>query len=86
MIWTLLSKACREGTYGKDGHCLPCPMGQYKDGSKQWCSLCPPGSYNDQTESSSCHPCPAGTYNRIYDQAVPGKTAKLRGLDSCRHF
>lgn len=76
---SLLSKACSGGTYGKKGQCLPCPMGQYNDGSKQWCSFCSPGSYNAHTGSSSCHPCPAGTYNRIYGQTVPGKTTKLRG-------
>lgn len=57
-----ISTACKKGFYGKDGQCLPCPMGQYNNGSKQWCSYCPPGSYSNKTGSSLCQLCPPGTY------------------------
>ncbi|XP_061179392.1 signal peptide, CUB and EGF-like domain-containing protein 1 [Saccostrea echinata] len=66
-----VANSCAAGTYGKDGQCIPCPVGQYNGGSNmQWCSICQPGTYQDQTGSSSCKNCPSGTY-----QAKKGKTS-----------
>lgn len=53
-----------------------CPAGQYNDGPKQLCSYCSPGSYNDETGSSSCKLCSPGTYMDyfLYGENSSGNT------------
>eukprot|EP00759_Apiculatamorpha_spiralis_P017215 PhF_6_TR23300/c0_g1_i1/m.32878 len=58
---------CPAGSYlNTAGDCVPCLKGSY---SETWntkeCTLCSPGSFNDQTGASSadfCIPCVAGSY------------------------
>ncbi|XP_062597943.1 signal peptide, CUB and EGF-like domain-containing protein 1 [Saccostrea cucullata] len=87
---TCISTACAPGTYGKDGQCIPCSVGQYSTGSGlHWCSMCQPGSYQDQFGSSFCHPCPAGTYqtNQGKDTCLScstGRYSAVTGSWQCR--
>lgn len=37
-----------------------CGKGSFREGSE--CQLCPPGTYQNATDATSCQPCPRGHY------------------------
>lgn len=43
-----------------EGVSTECGKGRYRSGGK--CQLCPPGTYQNATNATSCHPCPKGHY------------------------
>lgn len=47
--------------YGTRSVALSCGPGKYASGKN--CLLCPPGTYQNLTFSTSCTPCPQGSYN-----------------------
>ena len=64
--------ACKPGTYGIDGQCVPCPIGQFNSGG-QWCLLCPQGTYQDETGWGQCKQCPQGTFQPHHAQTSAGE-------------
>ncbi|XP_078324759.1 uncharacterized protein LOC144622663 [Crassostrea virginica] len=83
-----ISTACQPGTYGKDGKCVPCPIGQFNSGG-QWCLLCPLGTYEDGTGSSQCKQCPLGMYqdkigSSQCKQCLPGTHEDGTGSSLCK--
>ena len=80
--------ACQPGTYGIDGQCVPCPIGQFHSGG-QWCLLCPLGTYEDGTGSSQCKQCPLGMFqdeigSSQCKQCLPGTYEDGTGSSLCK--
>jgi hypothetical protein len=67
-------RICPAGTYRNiKGECISCPEGSFSsietaDRTAYECTLCPPGSYADETGSTGCLLCPQGTYNPLSNQ------------------
>ncbi|XP_078324762.1 uncharacterized protein LOC111124312 [Crassostrea virginica] len=83
-----ISTACQPGTYGIDGQCVSCPIGQFNSGG-QWCLLCPPGTYQDETGSSQCKQCPLRMYqdeigSSQCKQCLPGTYEDGTGSSLCK--
>ncbi|XP_053385192.1 uncharacterized protein LOC123535922 isoform X1 [Mercenaria mercenaria] len=54
---------CEPGYACLDGRRTQCRPGYYSDGFMEHCSACDPGTYQNQSASSSCVSCPAGHYS-----------------------
>ena len=57
------STQCQPGFYCRDGEEIPCPVGHYCPTIGLGSPLaCPPGTYQDGTESQTCNLCPEGYF------------------------
>ena len=54
---------CEVGTFGTDGTCTSCPVGQFQDQIGQSsCNDCPVGQYQDTVGASGCSSCVEGKF------------------------
>ncbi|KAK3095292.1 hypothetical protein FSP39_012895, partial [Pinctada imbricata] len=54
---------CESGYACRGGQRYECDVGEYSDGTLEYCEMCAPGMFQDQKGQSSCTNCPAGYYS-----------------------
>ena len=55
---SISSRDCEAGWEPREGHCIACPPGMYRQQKDHLCQLCPKGLYSDQFGSARCVRCP----------------------------
>ena len=74
---------------GSAPRCVSCGVGKYGDSSKNTCSYCPRGRYNQRPASSVCNACPLGTYSdreglHSCISCGPGRYSTVEGASSSK--